>query len=611
MYSAYGKVEYVQLDWSSVYNADYYNIKRSTSVNGPYTTVATSGSSEYKDYNVQANQKYYYVITTVDNNTESKPSNVLSATPTDRVSPQPPSGVYASAGQTNIYISWDAVDNADGYKVKRSTISGGPYTTVSESVYNFNRSYRDYDVAYNQPYYYVITAYNEVGESSVSQEVYGVRTLTTPSLYTASGQVGYVQLDWSSNYRADYYNVKRSTSANGAYTTVATSVYSDYRDYDVEAYNKYYYVITAVDGSTESNASNVLSATPIAKADQPYLQATAGNSKVTLNWNDVAYANSYKVLRATTSGGPYSTVTDNVYAGTSFTDYNVENFNAYYYVVVAVNDAGETKSNEVSVTPIAVPTVPQNVQANIQNGKAIVIWDVVDYTSGYNVKRASTSGGPYTTIATNVTSTAYVDDTIVPNVSYVYVITAINTSGESAPSQESNPIMLVNAPTAPEGLEALGGNNNITLTWNAVSNATAYQIKRANAENGSFEYIAQVQSTSFVDSNVTNGNVYYYVVTAINSGGESADSSIAYASPKAKEQRAMLEIEMTNGDRYEYDVTLEKAQDFVNWYIARANGQGSMVYVMENTGNSGPFDDRYDYLFFNNIYSFQVNEYEQ
>ena len=51
--------------------------------------------------------------------------------------------------------------------------------------------------------------------------------------------------------------------------------------------------------------------------------------------------------------------------------------------------------------------------------------------TGYKVKRSTTAGGPYTTIASNVTGTSYEDDNVMNGTTYYYVVTAVGANGEA------------------------------------------------------------------------------------------------------------------------------------------------------------------------------------
>jgi len=87
-------------------------------------------------------------------------------------------------------------------------------------------------------------------------------------------------------------------------------------------------------------------------------------------------------------------------------------------------------------------------------------------------------------------------------------------------------------PAAPGGLAATPGNGQISLTWTAVSGATAYRVHRATAGGGPYTTIqSNLTATSFTDTGLTNGTAYYYVVTATNGVGESPNSNEASATP--------------------------------------------------------------------------------
>lgn len=57
--------------------------------------------------------------------------------------------------------------------------------------------------------------------------------------------------------------------------------------------------------------------------------------------------------------------------------------------------------------------------------------------SGYKVYRGTASGGPYTQVATGLTSTSYLDNAVSAGATYFYVTTAYNTDGESVYSNEA------------------------------------------------------------------------------------------------------------------------------------------------------------------------------
>jgi hypothetical protein len=91
------------------------------------------------------------------------------------------------------------------------------------------------------------------------------------------------------------------------------------------------------------------------------LTATAGVGRVFLQWNRSGdTANGYEVRRATTNGGPYTSIaswTDNTRC--EHADTGVTNGTTYYYVVAARNQAGTSgNSNQASAAPAATGALP-------------------------------------------------------------------------------------------------------------------------------------------------------------------------------------------------------------------------------------------------------------
>jgi hypothetical protein len=87
------------------------------------------------------------------------------------------------------------------------------------------------------------------------------------------------------------------------------------------------------------------------------------------------------------------------------------------------------------------------------------------------------------------------------------------------------------APPLPTGLTATAGNLQVSLTWTASTGATGYYVKRSSVTGGPYTQIAAPSGTSYVDASLTNGTTYYYVVSAYDSAGQSANSTEVNAMP--------------------------------------------------------------------------------
>jgi endo-1,4-beta-xylanase len=88
-------------------------------------------------------------------------------------------------------------------------------------------------------------------------------------------------------------------------------------------------------------------------------------------------------------------------------------------------------------------------------------------------------------------------------------------------------------PPPPTGLTATAGNAQVQLSWNASTGATSYNVKRSTTSGGPYATVGSPTSTSFTNTNLTNGTTYFYVVSAVGPGGESLNSGQVPATPQA------------------------------------------------------------------------------
>ena len=91
---------------------------------------------------------------------------------------------------------------------------------------------------------------------------------------------------------------------------------------------------------------------------------------------------------------------------------------------------------------------------------------------------------------------------------------------------ESNP------PDAPQNLTATAGASTVTLDWDAVTDATSYNVYRGVSSSSKVLLASALTATAYVDTNVTSGTTYFYQVTAENSDGESNGSAEVSATPQ-------------------------------------------------------------------------------
>jgi len=138
-------------------------------------------------------------------------------------------------------------------------------------------------------------------------------------------------------------------------------------------------------------------------------------------------------------------------------------------------------------------SAPTGVSATAGLGRVNLSWNEFVGATSYSVKRAASSGGPYTTVAASLTGTIWTDTAVTHGVTYYYVVSASNGSTEGANSAEvavtSKTSLAINAGGAASGTfaaDAWYSTGNAYSSGNAVNTsgvtnaapAAVYQSER-------------------------------------------------------------------------------------------------------------------------------------
>jgi hypothetical protein len=117
-------------------------------------------------------------------------------------------------------------------------------------------------------------------------------------------------------------------------------------------------------------------------------------------------------------------------------------------------------------------------------------------------------------------------------------------------------------PAAPTNLTAMASNVAVVLTWNAVANAASYNVKRSQASGGTFAVLTNVTVAGYTDATVTNGSPYYYVVSALGSGGEGTNSIAVSAMPLPSNRPGNLAFQVSSNQ-----IKLSWPPDQLGWCL--------------------------------------------
>ncbi|BCX48631.1 hypothetical protein HAHE_25390 [Haloferula helveola] len=169
-------------------------VYRSLSESGPFTEIASTTGTDYKDEGLSNGTTYYYFVRSTDTGgLQSGDSVIVSATPeADTTPPGAPSGLVADGGFGRAYLRWDANTEPDlnGYRVSRAPDAGGPFVEIASGV--TEAAYTDMGLTNGTEYFYQIRAEDVAGNLSTEASA----SCTPDELQdVATGLVGYWPLD--------------------------------------------------------------------------------------------------------------------------------------------------------------------------------------------------------------------------------------------------------------------------------------------------------------------------------------------------------------------------------------------------------------------------------
>ena len=276
------------------------------------------------------------------------------------------------------------------------------------------------------------------------------------------------------------------------------------------------------------------------------VSAYPGNNCNLVSWPVTPGATSYNILRSTTSGSGYASLTNGVTgpvcgSGTNnatYVDPLAANGTTYYYVVQSVNPVGSSANSLQSsgATPSAglstsVPAAPTGLNvASVGHQSVTLNWSAVPGANFYSIFRSTlfnTGGGSSNNLGTislnnTTTGTSYTDTSPTDGSLYSYYVTATSAGGVGGSSASVVGVALPPAPAnAPGALTVNLVGTNDSLSWAAVSGAIGYVVQRATSVNGPYIILNSITPLLYTDIGINSNATYYYKVTAVNAGGTS------------------------------------------------------------------------------------------
>lgn len=463
--------------------------------------------------------------------------------------------VHVTSGDRFVNLSWflpeGDLDQVSSFSIYRGTTSGelGLYkNNVKDHHYN------DTDVINGVEYFYQISSVNIVGEGALSKEVSAIpMTYSDPPLrpQAVSGD-RFVHLTWEAPLRdggaaiTSFSVYRRDCDIGADYFEVYDGPWAFFNDTRIVNGQCYSYYITAHNSVGESAPSAVLNATPMGRPSSPQnLTGRTGGSFVNLCWDPPAEDGGVDEIGYNVYRGPSWFIREKIgsISGTLFfNDTKVVLGEPYYYQVTSFNEKGESKlSAQLRMVPMDVPGPPLDLASTYEGGRVTLTWrapisDGGSEITGYRIYMGQDPVSKEFLAGVGPAETRFEIQITDVSRDHYFHVTAVNERGESVPS-ESVKLERLEAPSEPLDLICKAGYGYVLLSWDApVTNGGREILRFIVLRSEGSETETEIASVgegvlTFNDTDVQNGVVYIYRVTAENEVGLSPFSQPVTAVP--------------------------------------------------------------------------------
>ncbi len=391
----------------------------------------------------------------------------------------PPGGLATTPENGKVTVTWNAFPDATSYSVKRASAASGPYAPVATVT---GTNFTDSGLANDTTYYYVVSMNSGGVESPDSAPISAVPTVHVVPLvhrYSFSETSGTTVADSVGGSAWDGSLPNGGTLGDGQvqlrasesqYVNLPAEILSDYTAVTIEAWvtfpstlptNCFFFGFGNISGTSGSSyifcqpRSGRLAITPTNYSGE---QNTSPNPSA--NWSNqtnlhvtavfnpaqgrmALYTNGSLVAEntsVTTSLGAidnlFSYIGRSFYSGDPYFDFNLDEFRIYNGAFDA-SDVAATQSlgPDQVITP---PTAPSDLNVLVDGSDIQLSWTGASGATNYTIKRSTSAGGPFTTVASGISTTSYVDSPAADGTTYYYAVMGSNSSGDGAASSAAS-----------------------------------------------------------------------------------------------------------------------------------------------------------------------------
>ncbi|GAB6393384.1 MAG: fibronectin type III domain-containing protein [Treponematales bacterium] len=174
-----------------------------------------------------------------------------------------------------------------------------------------------------------------------------------------------------------------------------------------------------------------------------------------------------------------------------------------------------------------VPVPSSLAAAALSESEILLTWNIEGSGNYTYYLFSAPSGEAYYKLTGISQETSFVSGGLDSRTTYYYVVRAFLNGKYSAYSSSASARTLL---AAPRGVTAETLSlSSIKVSWNAVTEASSYEVERSGSEAGSYAQVTSASGTTYTDSGLNANAMYYYRVRASSGGENSAYSEAAFA----------------------------------------------------------------------------------
>jgi uncharacterized repeat protein (TIGR02543 family) len=180
-----------------------------------------------------------------------------------------------------------------------------------------------------------------------------------------------------------------------------------------------------------------------------------------------------------------------------------------------------TKARTLKANFATIGTPKLSSAASAGYASIKLTWTSVSGAKGYEVYRATSSGGKYAKVKTVTGVTSATDTVPKTGTTYYYRVKAYCVAGSTTTTGGLSSVKSAKAvPAKAAGLTlSKASATSIKISYRAVAGATRYEICRATSKTGKYTVVQTTAALAYTNTSLRKGKTYYYKVRAYHLEG--------------------------------------------------------------------------------------------